>query len=88
MTRFAGSMSTASSAETGEASILSEMNEPICCLNCDRPENVIPLVSLRYAGQQAWICSLCLPTLIHQPAQLAGRLENAHRITPAPPDEH
>ena len=53
------------------------------CLNCNRPETVIPLVSLRYAGQSAWICSQCLPVLIHQPEHLAGKLAGAENIAPA-----
>lgn len=54
------------------------------CLNCNRPESVIPLVSLRYAGHQVWICSQCLPTLIHQPNHLIGKLVGAEQIAPAP----
>lgn len=56
------------------------------CLNCERTENQIPLVSLRYAGGQAWICSQCLPTLIHQPQNLAGKLAGADQIPPADHD--
>jgi hypothetical protein len=52
-------------------------------LNCERTENQIPLVSLRYAGGQAWICSQCLPTLIHKPQNLAGKLPGANQIPPA-----
>jgi hypothetical protein len=44
------------------------------CLNCNRPETVIPLVSLRYAGSQTWICSQCLPILIHHADQLTHKL--------------
>ena len=55
------------------------------CLNCDRSENVIPLVSLRYQGNEAWICSQCLPQLIHQPQNLAGKLAGAGDL-PAAPD--
>jgi len=44
------------------------------CLNCNRSEREIPLVSLRFNGRQRWICSLCLPVLIHKPQQLAGKL--------------
>lgn len=54
------------------------------CLNCNRTEAQIPLVSLRYAGQAAWICSQCLPTLIHQPQRLAGKLSGAENLEPAP----
>ena len=58
------------------------------CLNCNRPETDIPLVALRVAGNQAWICSQCLPTLIHQPQRLAGKLANADKIEPAPHHDH
>lgn len=46
----------------------------LTCLNCVRSEAEIPLVSLRYAGHQAWICSECLPLLIHHRERLAGKL--------------
>ena len=46
----------------------------LVCLNCQRPESLVPLVSLRYQGSSAWICSQCLPVLIHDPQRLAGRL--------------
>lgn len=64
-------------------------NNSLCrCLNCARPETIVPLVSLRYAGNPAWICTQCLPTLIHQPQQLAHKLAGAEKLIPAPPDEH
>ena len=72
----------------GEFHNLNKMIETNRCLNCDRPETVIPLVSLRYDGSQAWICSQCLPILIHKPGQLTGKLANADKITPVPPDNH
>jgi len=53
------------------------------CLNCERPETATPLVALRYNGGQAWICSQCLPVLIHQPQRLIGRLVGAENLTPA-----
>jgi hypothetical protein len=54
------------------------------CLNCQQPETDVPLVSLRYAGQAAWICSRCLPLLIHQPERLIGRLPGAEGLEAAP----
>ena len=56
------------------------------CLNCNRSEEIIPLVALRYAGQEAWICSQCLPTLIHQPQKLVGKLMGAEKLEAAPHD--
>ncbi len=61
---------------------------PYTCLNCNRPETVIPLVNLRYAGSQAWICSQCLPILIHQPQQLAAKLRGAEQFPAAQSHEH
>lgn len=62
------------------------MNEqPIrqTCLNCNRSENEIPLVNLSYSGKPAYICSHCLPMLIHHPETLIGKIEGAENIPPA-----
>jgi len=53
------------------------------CLNCNRSENEIPLVTLTYSAKPAYICSHCLPLLIHHPEQLIGRLKGAENIPPA-----
>jgi hypothetical protein len=53
------------------------------CLNCNRNEEEIPLVSLQYLGEAVYICSSCFPMLIHSPAKLAGKLKNAEKIQPA-----
>ncbi len=53
------------------------------CLNCERTEDQIPLVNLRYQGQLAFICSQCLPVLIHHPYQLVGKLSGAETMTAA-----
>ena len=58
------------------------------CLNCARSETEIPLVSLRYDGSRAWICSQCLPILIHQPGKLAGRMADAENFPPAEAGSH
>ena len=54
------------------------------CLSCNRPETAVPLLALRYNGQEAWICSQCMPVLIHHPDRLIGKLEGAESLTPAP----
>ena len=61
--------------------------ETIACLSCHTTENEIPLVNLRYSGKPAYICSHCLPLLIHHPEELIGKLEGAEKFPPAPPDE-
>ncbi|MBI5032260.1 MAG: hypothetical protein HZB51_17150 [Chloroflexi bacterium] len=40
------------------------------CLNCDRSSDKIPLLRLKYAGRESWICPQCLPTLIHKPERI------------------
>ena len=53
------------------------------CLSCGKTENDIPLVTLTYSSQPAFICSYCLPLLIHHPEQLTGKLKGAENIPPA-----
>lgn len=53
------------------------------CLNCNTSEDEIPLVTLTYSGKPAYICSKCLPLLIHQPQKLIGKLDGAENISPA-----
>ncbi|HMN25706.1 MAG TPA: hypothetical protein PKE38_14475 [Ignavibacteriaceae bacterium] len=53
------------------------------CLNCNNSENDIPLVNLVYSGKQTFICSNCLPVLIHHPQRLIGKLDGAKNIPPA-----
>lgn len=59
-------------------------NVQLACINCGRSEMEIPLVSVRYSGEQIWTCSQCMPILIHKPEQLIGKLKGADRIPPAP----
>lgn len=56
------------------------------CLNCNRSEQEIPLVTLQYQGDRRYICSQCFPMLIHSPARLEGKLEDADKIPPAEHD--
>jgi hypothetical protein len=56
------------------------------CLNFNRSEHEIPLVTLQYQGKQVYICSQRFPTLIHSPAKLTGNLKDAEKIQPADHD--
>ena len=53
------------------------------CLNCKQPETAVPLVALRYNGQATWICSQCMPILIHKPEQLLAKLAHAETMKTA-----
>ena len=57
------------------------------CLSCNRSEDEIPLITLTYSSRPAFICSFCLPLLIHHPEQLIGKLKGAEKIPPAAADE-
>jgi len=56
------------------------------CLSCDRSESDVPLLQLRFQGEEILICSQCLPVLIHKPEKLAGRMKGAEDIEPSPHD--
>lgn len=53
------------------------------CLNCGRSAQEIPLLRLEFRGVEHAICPQCLPTLIHKPQALAGKLPGAEELRPA-----
>ena len=56
------------------------------CLFCKRDDQQTPLVNLTYKDSALWICPQHLPVLIHDPAQLIGKLPGAENLRPA--DHH
>ena len=56
---------------------MTSSNDIQICLNCGHSEKDIPLISLRYAGNQAFICSQCMPVLIHEPQRMAEKLNGS-----------
>jgi hypothetical protein len=52
------------------------------CLSCDRTDKDIPLLAVKYAGHDAWICPQCLPVLIHHSDQLADKLATIRQGPP------
>jgi hypothetical protein len=58
------------------------------CLNCKQSEYKTPLLHLCYNGNEQWICSQCLPILIHAPHKLMGMIENAEQIKPSEHHKH
>ena len=65
---------------------MSERTGSINCKICGSSEMDVPVLQARYAGESFWICSRCLPVLIHKPEQLKGILANADKIPAA--DHH
>ena len=35
------------------------------CFRCETGEDAVPLVPIRHEGKSLWVCTRCLPTLIH-----------------------
>ena len=53
------------------------------CLVCDRGSDRVPLLSFEYRRGHYHVCPQHLPVLIHDPAQLTGRLPGAEDLRPA-----
>jgi len=55
------------------------------CISCSRDENIVPLVSITFAKNPTWICTQCLPTLIHDPQKLSNKFEEMNTDNPPEP---
>ena len=44
------------------------------CLNCGSSEQERPLITIKFQGQEYYVCPQCLPILIHKPDQLVDKL--------------
>jgi hypothetical protein len=53
------------------------------CIACGRSQEATPLLTLEFQGSSFKICPQHLPVLIHDPAQLIGRLPGAEKLEPA-----
>lgn len=60
------------------------MNQP-ACLNCERTEHQVPLLTLTFKGEAKHICAQCFPILIHKIHLLADKLPG---IEITPPADH
>ena len=52
------------------------------CINCAQSEMERPLIQLRFNRREAWVCSGCMPVLIHQPQEMAQKLLVLSEDTP------
>ena len=55
------------------------------CINCNKEETKVPLVSIRFSNNSTWICTQCLPTLIHDPNRLSDKFNNMDTDNPPEP---
>lgn len=56
------------------------------CIHCGRDDNLVPLVEIIYRQGEYWICTEHFPVLIHNPAELIGKLPDAENLIPAEHD--
>ncbi len=59
---------------------MSETKPAHTCLACQKSSDETPLIMLEYRGSIHWICREHFPLLIHNPAQLVGRLADAESL--------
>jgi hypothetical protein len=56
------------------------------CVYCEKNESLVPLVVIKYKGEDFWICTEHFPILIHRPHDLIGKLPDAETINPGDHD--
>ena len=61
---------------------MNTQNEKVC-LNCNRTDEKVPLISFFYRGTEKYICPQCLPVMIHKTQQLADKLPGVEITPPA-----
>jgi hypothetical protein len=61
---------------------MDEQDEKVC-LNCNRTESQIPLITLTFKGEAKYICPQCLPVLIHKAQNLSDKLPGMDIVPPA-----
>jgi hypothetical protein len=57
------------------------------CLNCNRTDAQVPLITLTFKDQTYYICPQCLPNLIHKPQVLTDVLPGIE-VLPSTGHEH
>jgi hypothetical protein len=53
------------------------------CINCNRTDEKIPLITITFKGEEKHICPQCLPVLIHKTHLLADKLPGIETESPA-----
>ena len=64
--------------------MLEETKNLAKCLQCQRSDFEVPLISLQHRGRPVWICTQCLPILIHNPNRLATKFPSGKEVTTGP----
>ena len=45
------------------------------CFNCERTDAQVPITDWQYQGNRLWVCSQCMPLLIHKLDQVVAAWE-------------
>lgn len=53
------------------------------CISCGRDSRQTPLLAFEYQDRQFWMCPEHLPVLVHDPAQLVGKIPGAETFRPS-----
>ncbi|MCA9969042.1 MAG: hypothetical protein KC425_02445 [Anaerolineales bacterium] len=56
---------------------MAETTHSRTCFNCGRSDQEIPIINWQYREQPLWVCSECMPMLIHKWAQVKARLDQS-----------
>jgi hypothetical protein len=54
--------------------------QKLTCIVCGKSNAEIPLLALDFNGQKYWLCPQELPTLIHEPQKLIGKLPGSEHL--------
>jgi hypothetical protein len=46
------------------------------CVLCERNSEEVPLIAFEYKGEDYFVCTGHLPTLLHKPEMFEGKLKN------------
>ncbi len=57
--------------------------EKAVCLNCNRADEQIPLITLTFKGEAKYVCAQCFPVLVHKIHLLADKLPGVEIPPPA-----
>jgi hypothetical protein len=63
------------------------MNEKIC-INCNRTDKQIPLLTFVFNGEEKYICPQCMPIMIHKTHTLADKLSGLDVDSESPAPHH
>ena len=61
-------------------------NQTFTCIHCGKDDTQVPLIGFYYKGGEHHICTEHLPVLIHNPADLDGKLPDMDKLNPVATD--